>query len=82
MVSKEEAEQPQGLGTRMWGAASGWMGGLFKKVYTFGNGWEVEEVKQISEGGFAYVSLGKAVKKGNPSNNPEQIVKDSGEEMY
>ncbi len=32
---------------------------LFRKVYTFPNGLEVEEVKSISEGGFAFVSLAK-----------------------
>lgn len=32
---------------------------LFRKVYTFRNGMECEEVRLVSEGGFAYVYLMK-----------------------
>ncbi|CAD7973540.1 unnamed protein product [Amoebophrya sp. A25] len=56
---------------------SGWLNSLFfRKVYTFPNGQEIEEVKELAEGGFAYVSLGKDGKTGDEYAIKKMICQD------
>mmetsp|Transcript_8702 Transcript_8702/g.21083 ORF Transcript_8702/g.21083 Transcript_8702/m.21083 type:complete len:844 (-) Transcript_8702:203-2734(-) len=56
---------------------SSWLNSLFfKKVYTFPNAQEVEEVKEIAEGGFAYVSICKDSKTGDQYALKKMICQD------
>ena len=66
-------ELGDGLIGGLWNAITNRGGALFRKVYTFQNNQEIEELKHLSEGGFWFVTLGRWVKKADPNNPNDEL---------